>query len=110
LVDLGLIGFWSATLTDNANSASTISVSGLQFGNLLIGFGGLPNGSGGDDDGEDDNSDDTSDDDADDMPPVASEQLIIDALDALMFADDPTFALDTAALTSWRNRLRIAAV
>jgi hypothetical protein len=58
----------------------------------------------------DNDNDDDDDDDADELLPAAQEQLIIDALDALMFADDPTFALDTAALTSWRNRLRIAAV
>ncbi|MFM7680076.1 MAG: hypothetical protein ACKO83_14655 [Roseiflexaceae bacterium] len=52
---------------------------------------------------------DDEDDEAEMVVP-ADEQLIVDALDALMFADDAAFALDNATLISWRNRLRIAVV
>lgn len=63
-----------------------------------------------------DDSDVTGDDDDDDayvfdeetIP--ASEQLLVEALDALMFADEHTFALDTTTLTAMRNQLRIAVV
>ncbi|MEY2846338.1 MAG: hypothetical protein RL076_1884 [Chloroflexota bacterium] len=62
-------------------------------------------------DGADDLEDAFADeDDEDEIVVPADEQLIVDALDALMFADDPTFALDGATLISWRNRLRIAVV
>lgn len=57
-----------------------------------------------------DDMDDEGDTDNDTAGISASEQLIVDALDALMFADDTAFALDHATLTSWRNRLRIAVV
>lgn len=62
-------------------------------------------------DGADDLEDAFADeDDEDEIVVPADEQLIVDALDALMFADDPTFALDASTLISWRNRLRIAVV
>jgi len=47
-----------------------------------------------------DDDDDAEDDDIDADP------LIIAALDALMFADAPPFALDHTALQAWYDRLR----
>lgn len=65
VVDLGMIGVWNATLTDNTSPSLTTTVSGIQFNNFLIGYGkttgsgssGGSGGDGGDDDqGEDNNS------------------------------------------------------
>jgi hypothetical protein len=53
-------------------------------------------------DSDDDEGDDDDDNDIDADP------LIIEALDALMFADAPPFALDTTALHAWYERLRTA--
>jgi hypothetical protein len=49
-----------------------------------------------------------SDDDDNDDDELSADPLLIEALDALMFADAPPFALDTAALQTWYNQLRIA--
>ena len=48
------------------------------------------------------------DDDDDDDNDIDADPLIIAALDALMFADAPPFALDTTALHAWYERLRAA--
>ncbi len=50
---------------------------------------------------------DIEDDDAEDND-IDADPLIIAALDALMFADAPPFALDTTALHAWYERLRTA--
>ena len=47
------------------------------------------------------------DDDAEDKD-IDADPLIIAALDALMFADAPPFALDNEALHAWYERLRTA--
>ena len=49
-----------------------------------------------------DSDDDDGDDDDDE---IAHDPLIIEALDALMFADAPPFALDNQALQAWYERL-----
>ena len=62
---------------------------------------------------EDDTDDDERDDDAyvfDEETVPVGEQIIVDVLDALMFADEDSFALDKETLATWRNRLRIAVV
>ena len=50
-----------------------------------------------------DSDDDEGDDDDDE---IVHDPLIIAALDALMFADAPPFALDNQALQAWYERLR----
>lgn len=63
--------------------------------------------------GLDDAADDELDDDAyvfDEETLPAGEQLIVEVLDALMFADEDSFMLDADTLATWRNRLRIAVV
>ncbi|NBU65232.1 MAG: hypothetical protein EBS29_12155 [Chloroflexia bacterium] len=50
---------------------------------------------------------DSDDDDMDDDE-MSDDPLIIEALDALMFADAPPFALDHVALQGWYERLRSA--
>ncbi|MCX6016012.1 MAG: hypothetical protein NT020_10575 [Chloroflexales bacterium] len=42
----------------------------------------------------------------DDDDEIVHDPLIVAALDALMFADAPPFALDNAALQAWYERLR----
>ena len=62
---------------------------------------------------DDDTDDDEHDDEAfvfDEETVPVSEQIIVDVLDALMFADEDSFALDKETLATWRNRLRIAVV
>lgn len=49
---------------------------------------------------------DSDDDDGDDDDEIVHDPLIVEALDALMFADAPPFALDNAALQVWYERLR----
>lgn len=50
---------------------------------------------------------DTDDDDNDsDDDEITHDPLIVEALDALMFADAPPFALDNTALQAWYDRLR----
>ena len=49
-----------------------------------------------------------SDDDESDDDEISDDPLIIEALDALMFADAPPFALDMTALQAWYERLRTA--
>ena len=61
----------------------------------------------------DDPDDDENDDDAyvfDEETVPVGEQIIVDVLDALMFADEASFALDNDTLATWRNRLRIAVI
>ncbi|MCE2852600.1 MAG: hypothetical protein ACK5C8_05460 [Roseiflexaceae bacterium] len=61
----------------------------------------------------DDAADDEHDDDAyvfDEETLPAGEQMIVEVLDALMFADEDSFMLDADTLATWRNRLRIAVV
>ena len=53
-------------------------------------------------------ADSDDDDDDDDDNDINADPLIIAALDALMFADAPPFALDTTALHAWYERLRAA--
>jgi hypothetical protein len=50
--------------------------------------------------------DDDDDDDTDDDDEIVHDPLIIAALDALMFADAPPFALDNDALHAWYTQLR----
>ena len=49
---------------------------------------------------------DSDDDESDDDDEIVHDPLIVEALDALMFADAPPFALDNAALQAWYERLR----
>lgn len=49
---------------------------------------------------------DSDDDEGDDDDEIVHDPLIIEALDALMFADAPPFALDNQALQAWYERLR----
>lgn len=49
---------------------------------------------------------DSDDDEGDDDDEIGHDPLIVEALDALMFADAPPFALDNAALQAWYERLR----
>ena len=51
---------------------------------------------------------DSDDDESDDDDEIVHDPLIVEALDALMFADAPPFALDNAALQAWYERLRTA--
>ena len=51
---------------------------------------------------------DSDDDEGDDDDEIVHDPLIVEALDALMFADAPPFALDNAALQAWYERLRTA--
>jgi hypothetical protein len=51
---------------------------------------------------------DSDDDESDDDDEIVHDPLIVAALDALMFADAPPFALDNAALQAWYERLRTA--
>lgn len=51
---------------------------------------------------------DTDIEDDDDDDEIVHDPLIIAALDALMFADAPPFALDNEALHAWYERLRTA--
>lgn len=49
---------------------------------------------------------DSDDDEGDDDDEIVHDPLIVEALDALMFADAPPFALDNQALQAWYERLR----
>ena len=49
---------------------------------------------------------DSDDDEGDDDDEIVHDPLIIEALDALMFADAPPFALDNDALNAWYTKLR----
>ena len=60
------------------------------------------------DDAADEEYDDDDAFDEETLP--AGEQMIVEVLDALMFADENTFMLDADTLATWRNRLRIAVV
>lgn len=51
---------------------------------------------------------DSDDDEGDDDDEIVHDPLIVEALDALMFADAPPFALDNQALQAWYERLRTA--
>ena len=49
---------------------------------------------------------DSDDDEGDDDDEIVHDPLIVEALDALMFADAPPFALDNDALNAWYTKLR----
>jgi len=50
---------------------------------------------------------DSDDDEGNDDDDIDADPLIIAALDALMFADAPPFALDNDALNAWYTKLRM---